>query len=74
MLFAQMKIHNGQVILVDKKEVNQEIFNVCPFTIFDPSHYREDGTCKCSNKIHRAFMIKNWDYSKKDFKDVPLVD
>ena len=54
--------------------ISQSILKGCPFTIFDPSHYREDGSCKCSNKKHRKMMIKHWDYTKKDFKDIPLID
>ena len=44
----------------------------CPFYIFMPSHYREDGTCKCNNAEHRAMMIKEWGYTKRDFKNIPL--
>ena len=61
-------------VLTNVKEVKQSVFAGCPFTIFLPSHYREDGTCKCSNKEHRKLMIREWEYTKKDFKNIPLID
>ena len=44
----------------------------CRFCIFDPSHYREDGTCKCDDPEHRKMIIKNWGYKKSHFKGIPL--
>lgn len=59
--------------LTNVKHINQQVFASCPFTIFDLSHYRTDGTCKCNDKTERAKMIKEWGYSKKDFKNIPLI-
>lgn len=39
----------------------------CKFFIFDPAHYFDDGTCKCDDMDHRAYMIANWGYSEDDF-------
>lgn len=44
----------------------------CPFVIIHPAHYREDGSCKCDNEEHRAMMIREWGYTKKSFKGIPL--
>lgn len=44
----------------------------CPFAIVMPEHYRNDGTCKCDDPDHREMMIHDWDYSRDDFKDIPL--
>lgn len=44
----------------------------CPFSIMMPEHYRNDGTCKCDDPDHREMMIHDWDYSRDDFKDIPL--
>lgn len=44
----------------------------CPFYILVPDHYREDGTCKCDDPEHRAMMIREWGYKKKQFKDIPM--
>jgi hypothetical protein len=43
----------------------------CPFAIFNPSHYRTDGSCKCDDPIERIRMRK-WGYRAKDFKNIPL--
>lgn len=32
----------------------------CPHFIFDPSHYREDGSCKCNDKSNT--IMKKWGY------------
>lgn len=60
--------------VTDKRYLKQSAVGNCPFYIFLPEHYREDGSCKCSNAEHRKMMIKEWEYSKKDFKDIPLID
>lgn len=44
----------------------------CPFTIFVADHYRADGSCKCDDPEHRAMMIRDWEYSEKDFRGIPL--
>ena len=44
----------------------------CPFFIFIPDHYREDGSCKCDDPTERAMMIAEWGYTEEDFKDIPL--
>ena len=59
--------------------IKQSDIGKCPFFIMMPEHYREDGTCKCSNAEHRAMMLKpeskgGWGYHKRDFKNIPLVD
>lgn len=48
--------------------------NACPKSIMLPVHYRTDGTCKCDNAEHRAYMIANWEYTEDDFKRIPLRD
>jgi hypothetical protein len=37
-----------------------------------PSHYRDDGSCKCDDAAERATMIREWGYTKKDFAKIPL--
>ena len=44
----------------------------CRFCIIAPEHYREDGSCKCDDPDHRKMMIKEWEYTAKDFKGIPL--
>ena len=43
----------------------------CPFSIFDPTHYRANGSCRCDDAAHRKIM-KSWGYTAKDFKGIPL--
>lgn len=42
----------------------------CPHFIIDPSHYREDGSCKCDDPTEQARMIKEWGYAPADFSQV----
>lgn len=60
--------------LTNTRILNQSAIGNCPFFIFMPEHYRDDSTCKCSNTEHRVMMIKEWGYSKRDFRNIPLVD
>lgn len=57
------------------KEINvrmmkQSTFANCPFYIFLPSHYREDGSCKCDDPKEQKELIKYAGYKKSDFKKV----
>lgn len=62
-------------LVFDKvRTIKQSAIRACRFTILLPSHYRDDGTCKCSNREHRAMMIKEWGYRPRQFDGVPLVD
>lgn len=54
--------------------IKQSDIGKCPFYIFMPEHYREDGTCKCNDAEHRKMMIKEWGYTKRDFKNIPLAE
>lgn len=52
--------------------IRQSDMQRCPHVIIDPSHYRNDGTCKCDDPEHREMMIHDWGYTEEDFKDIPL--
>ena len=54
--------------LVDVKMIKKSDIQKCPQCIMLFSHYREDGTCKCDDKVEQAMMIKKWGYKKSDFK------
>ena len=60
--------------LENERTLKQSVIGNCPFFIFVPEHYHSDGTCKCSNAEHREMMIREWDYTARDFKNIPLVD
>ena len=36
----------------------------CPFLIFVPEHYREDGTCRCDDPEHTEMV--EWGYVFRD--------
>lgn len=65
---------NKDGALTNARTMKQSTIGNCPFYIFLPDHYREDGTCKCSNAKHRKMMIKEWDYSKANFINISLID
>lgn len=54
------------------RRIKQSDMRKCPFFIMMMEHYRDDGSCKCDDAEHRKYMIKNWEYTEKDFKDIPL--
>jgi len=68
---SQAKIENGKVVVTSTVNINPAN---CEFFIFDPSHYRKDGSCLCNNAEHCKFMIKVWGYTKKNFANIPLKD
>jgi hypothetical protein len=56
-----------------KRTIEQSVIRACPFFIFMPDHYREDGTCKCDDPHEREMMISELDYTEEDFKNIPLM-
>lgn len=56
---------NGE--LTNRREIKQSDIKACKFTIFNPEHYRKDGSCLCDDAEHRKMMIKEWEYSPEDF-------
>ena len=59
--------------LINVREIKQSDLAKCPFTIFDPFHYRNDGSCKCNDQEHRRFMMDNWEYTTEDFIEAGVV-
>jgi hypothetical protein len=35
-------------------EIGRAMISKCPFYIFDPAHYKQDGTCKCFDQEEQA--------------------
>lgn len=52
--------------------MSQGMIGGCPFVIFNPEHYRADGSCKCDDAAHREFMKREWEYTDADFEGIPL--
>jgi hypothetical protein len=44
----------------------------CRHVIMLPSHYREDGTCKCDDPAERRRLIREAGYHRTDFDGIPL--
>ena len=65
---------NSNGTLTNVREIKQSNIGKCKFLILVLDHYRPDGSCKCSNKEHREMMIKEWGYSKSQFKSINLID
>ena len=47
--------------LTDVEIVDRGVIEKCPHVIFDPDHYRPDGTCKCDDPNNS--IMKEWGYS-----------
>jgi hypothetical protein len=45
----------------------------CPFFIWNPEHYRQDGSCMCDDPAHRKNVMRFWGYRAADFKRVGVV-
>ena len=68
--FGTLQIVGGEVKEINVRMMKQSTFANCPFYIFDPSHYREDGSCKCDDPEVQKELIKYAGYKKSDFKKV----
>lgn len=62
--FGTLDYHGN---LTNVRLIRQSDIAKCPFTIFDQSHYRADGSCKCDDLEHRKMMISEWGYTEEDF-------
>lgn len=63
-------LHSDET-LTDVRYLKQSDVGRCPHFILLPEHYREDGSCKCDDLYEREKMIKEWGYTKKDFRNIP---
>ncbi len=52
------------------RDIRQEDIVACPHVIMVPEHYRDNGSCKCNDPEERAMMIREWEYTEKDFDGV----
>ena len=42
------------------RNIRQDSVRACPWIIFDPKHYRTNGTCRCDDPEHSE--MKEWGY------------
>ena len=64
----QYEIHFG-VLHTDGRVTDERVLRkgtilACSHLILDPSHYREDGTCRCDDPTHTE--MAEWEYEWKD--------
>ena len=62
------QLKHGKMVILKQSDMLK-----CRFAIMMPEHYRQDGTCKCNDPEHRKMMIRDWEYTEKDFKGIELV-
>jgi hypothetical protein len=60
-------------VLTEVRTITHAAIKACPFYILVPSHYREDGRCKCDDPQERARMIAEWEYTEEDFREKGLI-
>ncbi len=58
--FHKAKIENGEIKTIDVKIIDQSTICKCPHLILDPSHYNDNGTCKCNDP--HSIIMKSWGY------------
>lgn len=51
----------GKLRVKHVRTLPQSAISACPHTILDPSHYRDDGTCKCDDP--NATEMAAWGYT-----------
>jgi len=59
--------------VTNARNIRREDIGKCKFFIMNPDHYREDGSCKCNDREHRAMMIREWEYTEEQFEGIPLI-
>ena len=60
--------------LTNVRIIKQSAIGKCPHVIMVAEHYRTDGSCKCDDAKHRAYMIDHWEYTADDFPFPVRVD
>lgn len=66
--FSKMALEDGQLVETEVRTLTLDTIRGCPFVIFDMHHYREDGSCKCDDADEQRKMLREWGYTKRDFK------
>jgi hypothetical protein len=59
---------NEDGTLTDQRIIRSSDVRDCPFALFDPTHYTEDGRCKCRDADEQRRMIREWGYTAEDFQ------
>ncbi len=59
--FSRMEIRDGELVETLVRNISQQQLAACPHYIFNPVHYRPDGTCKCND--HTESIMAEWGYT-----------
>lgn len=46
--------------VTDERKLAKDDIRACPWLIMLPSHYREDGSCRCNDPVHTE--MAEWGY------------
>ncbi len=71
-IFTTMSLEEGQLVETNVRMIKQSDIGQCPFVIMVPTHYRDDGSCKCDDIAEQEMMIREWDYTPQDFLEVGI--
>lgn len=58
--------------LTNVRHIKHSDLRKCRFTIFNPEHYRDDGSCRCDDEAERARLIESCGYTNEDFNGIQL--
>lgn len=63
--FSKLELQaDGTVKQTLTRSLPQSAISACPHVIFDPTHYRADGSCRCNDKDHKE--MNTWGYKWED--------
>jgi len=58
--FSKMELRDGKLVETSFRVIKQSDLRKCPHVIFNPVHYRDDGTCRCNDPKHTE--MREWGY------------
>lgn len=70
--FVTLVLQGDRLVESSVRELSLEALRRCRWSLFDPEHYREDGTCKCDSQEERDRLCREYDYAPSDFEGIPL--
>lgn len=54
------------------KMITAETIRKCPYLIFAPDHYKQDGSCLCFDKDHQEKLRKEREIRSNKYKQVAM--
>lgn len=63
--FSKLGINErGELFEAAVREIKHADIGRCPHVIFNPDHYRADGSCRCNDESHTE--MADWGYVWRD--------